>query len=118
MSRTSIISVPPPPSSRLESVAARHFKRALAIPLRYVRKQSVRAAYQRGAASLLRDPPIEDAHPEIVETGRVLRQQVLATNRGKHAAAGYRVLMLNPGSITAEIWFGGLQSCTLKTRVA
>ena len=111
MSRTSIISVPPPPSSRLESVAARHFKRALAIPLRYVRKQSVRAAYQRGAASLLRDPPIEDAHPEIVETGRVLRQQVLATNRGKHAAAGYRVLMLNPGSITAEIWFGGLQSC-------
>jgi len=32
-------------------------------------------------------------------------------NNGKHAAAGYRVLMLNPGSITAEIWFGGLQAC-------
>ena len=47
----------------------------------------------------------------MVETGRTLRQDLLATNAAKHAGAGYRVLMVNPGSITAEFWFGGLQAC-------
>jgi hypothetical protein len=52
-----------------------------------------------------------------VETGRVLRQQLLASNAGKHAGAGYRVLMLHPGSITADIWFGDLRSCLEHTGI-
>lgn len=112
MSRRSSITVPPPPPYwRAERAAAGRLKRGLSFPIRQLRKRSLRKAYSRGEANSARDLAPEDADPLIVETGRALRQQLLTTNYGKHAGAGYRVLMLNPGSITAEIWFGGLQSC-------
>lgn len=40
-----------------------------------------------------------------------MRRELLAANDRKHAASGYRVLMLHPGSITADIWFGDLAQC-------
>lgn len=112
MSRPSVITAPPPPSYwRIVRAAARRIKEGLSFPVRHFRKRSLRAAYRRGWANAERDLPSEDADPVVVETGRTLKQQLLATYKGKHAAAGYRVLMVRPGSITAEIWFGGLQSC-------
>ena len=112
MSRPSVIAVPPPPSYwRIVSAAARLSKRLVSLPVRHFRKRSLRAAYRRGWANPARDLPAEDADPIIVETGQTLRQQLLAANESKHAAAGYRVLVLRPVSITAEIWFGGLQAC-------
>ena len=112
MSRPSVIAAPPPPSYwRIVRLAARLFKQALSFPVQHVRKRSLRAAYRRGSANAARDLPSEDADPVIVETGRTLKQQLLATYKDKHSAAGYRVLMVRPGSITAEIWFGGLQAC-------
>ncbi len=41
---------------------------------------------------------------------------MLATNAAKHAGAGYRVLMVNPGSITAEFWFGEVCKRACSTR--
>lgn len=107
MSRASIIALP----RRALRAAPRLFREGITFPVRYARLRSLRAAYRRGSANAARDLPDEDADPIIVETGRTLRRELLATNNDKHAAAGYRVLMLNPGSITAEIWFGGLQAC-------
>lgn len=107
MSRASIIALP----RRALRAAPRLFKDGLTFPIRYARLKALRKAHRRGSANPARDLPCEDADPLIVDTGRALRQELLATNEGKHAAAGYRVLMLNPGSITAEIWFGGLHSC-------
>jgi hypothetical protein len=80
-------------------------------PVRQFRKQRVKAAYRRGSANPSRDLPSEEADPLVLETGRTLNRQLLTANEGKHSGAGYRVLMLRPGSITAEIWFGCLQSC-------
>jgi glycosyl transferase family 1 len=112
MSRPSVITVPPPPSHwRIVRAARRLIKQGLSFPARQLRKRSLQAAYRRGSANAARNLASEDADPIVVETGRILRQQVLAAYEGKHAAAGYRVLMLRPGSITAEIWFGSLQSC-------
>lgn len=112
MSTPSVVVAPPPPAFwRFARAGARLFKRGLSFPVRHVRKRSLKAAYQTGSANAARDLPAEDADPVIVETGLALRRQLLAANEGKHAAAGYRVLMLRPGSITAEIWFGGLHSC-------
>jgi len=91
--------------------APRLFKAGLTFPLRYSRLTSLRAAHRRGSANAARDLPYEEPDPVIIETGRTLRQKLFAANEGKHAATGYRVLMVNPGSITAEIWFGGLQAC-------
>ena len=107
MSTASIIAFP----RRALRAAPRLLKAGITFPVRYPRLRSLRAAYRRGSANGARDLPYEEADPVIVETGRTLRQELLATNEGKHAATGYRVLMLNPGSITAEIWFGGLQAC-------
>lgn len=107
MSRASIIALP----RRALRAAPRLLKAGLRFPVRYARLKSLRRAYRLGSANPERDLPFEDADPVIVDTGRALRQQLLAANDGKHSAAGYRVLMLNPGSITAEIWFGGLHSC-------
>jgi hypothetical protein len=112
MSSPSVIVAPPPPAySRIALAAARRFKQGVGFPLRHFRKRSVRAAYRRGLANPARALDSEDADPIILETGRLLKRQLFAANERKHAAAGYRVLMLNPGSITADIWFGGLQSC-------
>jgi hypothetical protein len=112
MSTPSVAAVPAPLLLwRIVRAAVRRFKQALSFPVRYFRKRSVKAAYRRGSANPSRDLPSEDADPVIVETGQALKRQLLAANEGKHAGAGYRVLMLRPGSVTAEIWFGGLQSC-------
>jgi glycosyl transferase family 1 len=94
----------------LVRTAAKVFRRGPAVTVRHWRKRSLRAAYQLGSAGagLVQE---EQTDPGLVEEGRVLRQRILETNRRKHAAAGYRVLMLRPGSITAEIWFGDLQRC-------
>ena len=107
MTRASIVAFP----RRALRAAPRLFRAGLTFPVRYSRLTSLRAAYRRGSANTARNLPHEDADPLIIETGRTLRQEVLAINEGKHAAAGYRVLMVNPGSITADIWFGGLQAC-------
>jgi hypothetical protein len=103
----SIIALP----RRALRAAPRLFKDGMTFPVRYARLRALRAAYRRGSASSARDLPSEDADPVIVETGEALRQELLAKNDHKHASAGYRVMLLNPGSITAEIWFGGLQAC-------
>ena len=104
--------MPPPPAYwRITGAAARRFNRAASFPIRYFRLRSLRAAYRRGSVNTARDLSSEDPDPVIVETGRVLRQELLDANAGKHARADYRVLMVNPGSITAAIWFEGLQSC-------
>ena len=107
MSRASIIAL----ARRAVRAAPRLLNEGLTFPIRYPRLKSLRAAFRRGAANAARDLPLEDADPVIVDTGRALRQELLATYDGKHAATGYRVLIVNPGSITAEIWFGGLRSC-------
>jgi hypothetical protein len=78
------------------------------VVLRKWRKRLLRAAYLRGSK---RREPIEESDPAIVETGQALRAALIALNESKHRAAGYRVLILRPGSITAEIWFGDLASC-------
>jgi hypothetical protein len=114
VSRASIIAVP----RRALRAAPRLFKAAITFPARYARLSSLRAAYRRGSANVARDLPYEDADPVIIDTGRTLRQELLATNEGKHAATGYRVLLLNPGSITAEIWFGGLEACMQHAGIA
>lgn len=103
-----------PPSQLLQwplvRTAAKVFRRGPAVTVRHWRKRGLRAAYQLGSAKPERVQE-EQADPAIVAEGRTLRQQLLAMNERKHAAAGYRVLMLRPGSITAEIWFGDLQRC-------
>jgi hypothetical protein len=83
----------------------------VSLPARYVRLSALRAAHGRGATEPPRGAPSEEADPSIVELGNVLRRELLARNERKHAAAGYRVLIVKPGSITAEIWFGGLEAC-------
>jgi hypothetical protein len=72
------------------------------------RTRSLRAAYLRGSR---RREPVEESDPAIVATGRTLRAALIAANENKHRATGFRVLILRPGSITAEIWFGDLATC-------
>lgn len=114
MSRASIITVP----RRALRAAPRLLKDGVTFPVRYARLRSLRAAYRRGSSNPARDLPCEDGDPVIIETGKALKEELLAKNDGKHAAAGYRVLMLNPGSVTAEIWFGGLQACMQHSGIA
>jgi hypothetical protein len=92
-------------------MAARLVRRGPAVTLRQWRKQRLRADYQRGRGNAARDLQGEETDSAIVGAGTMLRQQLFAANERKHAASGYRVLMLRPGSITAEIWFRDLQSC-------
>jgi len=103
-----------PPTDRMKlpvvSFAARVFTRGPAAAVRNWRKRVLRSEYRRGNARAARDTH-EEIDPLIVETGAELRRNLLACNANKHAAAGYRVLMLRPASITAEIWFGDLQRC-------
>jgi hypothetical protein len=87
------------------------FTRGPTVALRHWRLRVLRFNYRRGGSSRMRDVPTEAADPAIIETGRKLRERLLEKNERKHAAAGYRVLMLRPVSITAEIWFGDLQQC-------
>lgn len=104
----------PPPERRpppLLRAASKLFTRGPAVTLREWRKRALRADYRRGLSNPARDVPAEEADPVLVETGRILREQLLGAYVGKHFAAGYRVLMLRPVSITAEIWFGDLQQC-------
>jgi hypothetical protein len=104
-----------PPDARVlppfVRVAAKLFRRGPAVTLREWRKRVLRAAYRRGSTNRARDVPAEEADPVIVESGRALQQQLLDANERKHAALGYRVLMLRPRSLTAEIWFGDLERC-------
>lgn len=95
----------------LVDLAARVFTRGPAVTLRHWRRLALRASYRRGMARAARGSRPEETDPLIVETGAQLRRDLLAAQAHKHAAAGYRVLMLRPGSITAEIWFGDLQRC-------
>src|SRR5262245_29261811 len=107
-----MITTPAPPPERPQAPILRTvtklFTRAPAVALRHWRRRALQLDYRRGGSSPARDLPAEEADPVIVDTGRKLRQQLLAANEHKHAGAGYRVLMLRPDSITAEIWFGDL----------
>ena len=105
------ISAVPSGQSRVVRATLKVFTRGPAVALRHWRRRSLLACYRQGAAWPAQHLPVEDADPAVVDTGRTLRAQVLVTNQRKHAAAGYRVLMLQPTSITAEIWFGGLEQC-------
>jgi hypothetical protein len=87
------------------------FTRGPAVALRNWRRWQLRADYLQGAAHPLQPLPAEESDPAIIDTGRALREQLLATNQRKHAAPGYRVLILRPASITAQIWFDGLEQC-------
>jgi hypothetical protein len=120
VSTPSIVVVPPsqPLFSRIVHAGTRRLKQGLSFPVRLFRKQSLKAAYRRGQANPSRDLPFEDPEPVVVATGEALKRQVLDANEGKHAGTGYRVLMLRPGSITAEIWFGGLQACMQHAGIA
>jgi hypothetical protein len=104
---------PPLPNrpQRLLRVAASLCKRVPNFPVRHWRKRKMRVAYRGGLARPAREVADEATDPAIVETGRSLRNQLLEANERKHARAGYRVLMLRPRSLTAEIWFGDLARC-------
>jgi Glycosyl transferases group 1 len=94
--------------ARLVRATVRLRSRGPVVAVRKWRKASLRAAYVRGSR---RHEPLEESDPAIVASGQTLRAALIAENENKHRAAGYRVLMLRPGSITAEIWFGDLASC-------
>lgn len=95
----------------LVGLAARVLTRGPAVTVRNWRKAVLRTDYRRGSRRAARAEAREVADPSIVAAGAQLRRNLLAAQAHKHAAAGYRVLMLRPGSITAEIWFGDLQRC-------
>jgi hypothetical protein len=86
----------------------RLWSRGPAVATRQWRRHFLHAAYRRGSKS---PEAIEAFDPAIVATGQALQTALIALNANKHRAAGYRVLMLRPGSITAEIWFGDLARC-------
>ena len=90
--------------------AVKLYKRGPAASLRICRLRVLNASYRRGALASARKIA-EEPEPAIVDTGRVLRQQLLAANHRKHAPSGYRVLIMREPSITADIWFGDLQRC-------
>ncbi len=103
-----------PQSSTFERSLAkvvRVLKRSSALPLRRHRKRALRKAYLIGQQNEARNLPDEEPDARILETGELLRRDVLNTYRGKYEESNFRVLMLRPGSITAEIWFGGLHQC-------
>ncbi len=87
---------------------ARLWSRGPAVVMRHWRRHFLQAAYSRGSS---RPEAVETFDPTIVETGRTLRDALITLNADKHRPKGYRVLMLRPGSITAEIWFGDLARC-------
>jgi hypothetical protein len=91
--------------------AVKLWTRGPSVALRNWRRQRLRHAYRNGTATRVRELPEEWTDPRIITAGQTLRQQLLATYDRKHGTADYRVLMLRPGSITAEIWFGDLQRC-------
>jgi hypothetical protein len=95
-------------STRLVRVAVKLWTRGPPVALRKSRQRVLRAAYLRGSKH---PEPVEESDPAIVATGQTLRAALIALNENKHRAAGYRVLILRPGSITAEIWIGDLASC-------
>jgi hypothetical protein len=86
----------------------RLWTRGPASAARRTRLRLLRAAYARGSR---RREPVEQSDPAIVQAGQTLRAALIAQNDNKHRTAGYRVLFLQPGSITAEIWFGDLADC-------
>jgi len=100
----------PMQTPRLLRVAGKVFTRGPALTLRQWRKRVLRTDYRRGAG-VAQGAVTEEADPEIVRTGQRLRRELLHAHAGKHAGAGYRVLMLRPTSITAEIWFNDLGQC-------
>ena len=85
--------------------------RVATYPIQKWRKRALREAYAVGSSNGARKAFAEEADPAIVATGRTLRAQSLAANEGKHAAAGFRVLMVHPSGITADFWFGDLAQC-------
>ena len=101
------LAAPPP---RLVRLAVKLATRGPSVALREIRKWHLRRAYMHGAARA-RSATFEETDPALVSTGRALRDELLRTAEGRHAALGYRVLMLQPSSITADIWFGDLARC-------
>lgn len=104
---------PEPPYSppRLVRAAIRRLKRIPSFPRAQLRKRLLRAAYLEGLTSGARSLLDEGPDATIIEAGEFLRQRLLDENEGRYRRSPYRVLMLRPRSITAEIWFGGLSSC-------
>lgn len=98
-------------TTAVTQLAMRIFTRGPSYPMRTWRKRMLSADYRRGCANLARAAPLEEADPAIVREGHALRERLLAAHERKHESTGYRVLMLRPSSITAEIWFGDLATC-------
>jgi hypothetical protein len=86
----------------------RLWTRGPTVAARKWRKRLLRAAYLRGSQCRELN---EESDPAIVATGHTLRTALIALNANKHRAAGYRVLILRPSSITGEIWIGDLATC-------
>jgi hypothetical protein len=102
----------------LTTILARKLRRGLSVgrrlvslPTRTVKKYRLRSAYLQGNSGHSRRAQREAADEGIVNAGTELRESVLAANRNKYATLGFRVLMIHPGSITADVWFGGLSQC-------
>ena len=92
----------------LVNAAVKLWTRGPAVSAREWRKRALRTHYRRG---ITRAATLEPADPTIVAAGLTLRAALIAASENKHRAAGYRVLMLRPGSITAAIWFADLERC-------
>jgi hypothetical protein len=108
------LTLSPPEPRQYPSVvrfAGKLFTRGPAVALRHWRLRVLRSAYRRGNSRPARKDLDERTDPVIVETGRMLREQLIAANARRHAHTGYRVLMFRPNSLTAEIWFGDLAQC-------
>lgn len=106
-------SAPYPPYSppRIVRLAVRLLKGSRSFPRRLIRRRALRSAYLQGRANPLRELPEESPDGNLIAEGQQLLDAALTANEGKYHQSSYRVLMLRPGSITAEIWFDGLDSC-------
>lgn len=97
--------------SRVLAKAVRIVKQSSSFPLRRYRRRELRRAFLLGQQNAARSLPNEEPDTSILEAGEVLRRRVLNQYDGRYQQASFRVLMLRPPSITAEIWFGGLRRC-------
>ena len=97
---------------------ARLLERGPSYVLRECRKRVLRARFRRGAANRARELAPEGSDPTIIETGGLLRDRLIAEFAGKHANLEYRVLMYQPRSLTADIWFGDLATCMRHAGIA
>lgn len=112
--------LPSPPflTPRILRAAIRLLRQSPALPRKYLRKRALRIAYHEGRGRSARRGAGEPPDDSILEAGTELARQVLDSNLNKHRQSNYRVLVIQPPSITAEFWFGGLRSSMEHTGIA